>query len=606
MCGIIGYIGYKKITPLLIDGLQKLEYRGYDSVGLCLLSEASLKTFKKRGKVSDFADDLKTIDLPSLPAGEAGAIGIAHTRWATHGEPNEINAHPHLDCQKTIAIVHNGIIENHHALRELLEQEGHEIISETDSEIIAHLIEKFYDGNLEEAVIKALKLVEGAFGLAIIHKDENKIIAARRGSPLIIGLGDGEMFVASDAAAILNHTKKVIYLRDNEIAVIEKDNYVIKNLSGENVNGKIHEIQWTIDQIEKGNYKHFMLKEIMEQPEAIRNTLAGRIKNGLIKLTLEPDINLIKRIIIVACGTSWHSGLIGKYLIEKMTRLPVEVDYASEFRYRDPILKEDDLVVAISQSGETADTLAAVKEAKARGAKTIGIVNVVGSSIAREVGSGIYLHAGPEIGVASTKAFTCQVIALLLLALFIEQSRGKKLNKKFLEDLNNLPEQIEQVLPESDKIRKLAGKFKNCGNFLYLGRGLNFPVALEGALKLKEISYIHAEGYPAAEMKHGPIALVDANMPVVCVSPQDDLYEKMLSNMEELKARKGEIIAVIDEEDRKINKLTADVIKVPRVRSELSPIINVIPLQLLAYHIADLKGLDVDRPRNLAKSVTVE
>lgn len=599
MCGIIGYIGYKKITPLLIDGLEKMEYRGYDSVGLCLLSEEGLETFKKRGKVSDFAKELKQVESDS-------EIGIAHTRWATHGEPNETNAHPHLDCQKTIAIVHNGIIENHHALRELLEQDGHQFISETDSEIIAHLIEKFYQGNLEEAVIKALKLVEGAFGLAIIHKDQNKIIAARRGSPLIIGLGDGEMFVASDAAAILNHTKKVIYLEDNQIAVIEKDNYQIKNLDGECVDGKICEIQWTIDQIEKGNYRHFMLKEIMEQPEAIRNALAGRIKDGLIKLTLEPDINLIRRIIIVACGTSWHSGLIGKYLIEKMTRLPVEVDYASEFRYRDPILNETDLVVAISQSGETADTLAAIKEAKNKGAKTIGIVNVVGSSIAREVGSGIYLHAGPEIGVASTKAFTCQVVALLLLALFIEQVKGKKLDKKFLADLNNLPEQIEQVLPESDKIRKLAEKFKDSRNFLYLGRGLNFPVALEGALKLKEISYIHAEGYPAAEMKHGPIALIDENMPVVCVVPQDENYEKMLSNMAEIKARKGELIAVTDSDDGKLEKLTANIIKVPRVRSELSPIINVIPLQLLAYHIADLKGLDVDKPRNLAKSVTVE
>ncbi|MFH1226052.1 MAG: glutamine--fructose-6-phosphate transaminase (isomerizing) [bacterium] len=606
MCGIIGYIGYKKITPLLIDGLQKMEYRGYDSVGLCLLSEEGLAIFKKRGKVSDFAKELKGVEPAGPPVGEASEIGIAHTRWATHGEPNETNAHPHLDCQKAIAIVHNGIIENHHALRDLLEQEGHEIISETDSEIIAHLIEKFYQGNLEEAVIKALKLVEGAFGLAIIHKDQNKIIAARRGSPLIIGLGDGEMFVASDAAAILNHTKKVIYLEDNQIAVIEKNNYQIKNLNGDCVDGKICEIQWTIDQIEKGDYQHFMLKEIMEQPEAISNALAGRIKDGLIKLTLEPDINLIKRIIIVACGTSWHAGLIGKYLIEKMARLPVEVDYASEFRYRDPIINETDLVVAISQSGETADTLAAIKEAKSKGAKTIGIVNVVGSSIAREVGSGIYLHAGPEIGVASTKAFTCQVIALLLLTLYIEQVKGKKLDQQFLKDLNNLPEQIKKVLPESNKIRELAEKFKDSRNFLYLGRGLNFPVALEGALKLKEISYIHAEGYPAAEMKHGPIALIDANMPVVCVAPQDENYEKMLSNMAEIKARKGELIAITDGDDSRREKITDNIIKVPRIRSELSPIINVIPLQLLAYHIADLKGLDVDKPRNLAKSVTVE
>jgi len=599
MCGIIGYIGNKNTVQILIDGLKQLEYRGYDSAGLCLIDQQKIATIKKKGRVALLACDPAINDL-------TGNIGIAHTRWATHGEPNEINAHPHLDCKKEIAIVHNGIIENYRVLRELLKKEGHKIISETDSEIIAHLVEKFYAGNLFAAVNKALKLVKGAYGIAVIHKNENKIVAARLGSPLIIGVGKNEMFISSDVSAILKYTKKVIYLNDKEIAEITPKGYIIKNLNGKKIDKKIHKINWTINQIEKGGFKHFMLKEIFEQPEAITNTIRGRIKNNKIKLSVNLNTNLIKRVVLIGCGTSWHSALIGKYLWEKILSIPVEVDYASEFRYRNPVINKNDIAIVISQSGETADTLAALREAEAKGAKTIGIINVVGSTIAREVNSGIYLHAGPEIGVASTKAFTCQIIALLLLALYIKQKRGEQINKKLLTELNNLPLKIKRILKQTTAIKNIARKYKNSKNFLYLGRGINFPVALEGALKLKEISYIHAEGYPAAEMKHGPIALIDENMPVVFISPKDQGYEKILNNMEEIKARKGKILAIITEADKKIKKLTDTIIKVPKTHNDLSPILNVIPLQLLAYYIADLKGIDVDKPKNLAKSVTVE
>lgn len=600
MCGIIGYIGKKEAAPILISGLRRLEYRGYDSAGLCVFNGDKLSVVKKRGKIAELEIE------PQLKK-MIGKVGIAHTRWATHGEPNKTNAHPHLDCQKKIALVHNGIIENYQTLKELLEKEGHKIVSKTDSEILAHLIEKFYAGNLEHAVAKALSFVEGAFGLAVLSQDENKIVAVRRGSPLIIGVGKGEMFVASDVPAVLAHTKKVIYLGDNEIAVVTANSYSVKSLAGRIVtNSKIHEIKWTVEQIEKGDFKHFMLKEIFEQPVAIENTLRGRVTNGKIRQRVGLDLNSIKRIIIIACGTSWHSALIGKHLIEKIAGIPVEVDYASEFRYRNPIVKRGDVVMAISQSGETADTLAALKEAKEKRAKTIGIINVVGSTISRVVDSGMYLRAGPEIGVASTKSFTSQIVTLLLLALLIRQKQGLRLDVKLLHELNIIPQKIKQVLTQSNRIRKLAERFKDNKNFLYLGRGINFPVALEGALKLKEISYIHAEGYPAAEMKHGPIALIDESMPVVFVAPKDRTYEKVLSNMEEIKARRGEIIAVVDSEDKKINRLTKNIIKVPKTKDELSPIINIISLQLLAYHIADLKGIDVDKPRNLAKSVTVE
>jgi glutamine---fructose-6-phosphate transaminase (isomerizing) len=599
MCGIIGYVGDKEIVPVLINGLKKLEYRGYDSAGICVLDKGVLKTIKEKGRISELESKP---ELGSLK----GNLGIAHTRWATHGIPDEKNSHPHNDCKNQISLVHNGIIENFQALKKLLEKENHKFLSDTDSEVIAHLIEKFYNGNLEEAVIKALKLLEGAFGLAIIDNKENRIIGARRGSPLILGVGEGEMFLASDVPAILEHTKKVIYLNDNEIAIISKDNYEIKHLNGDSVNATIHEINWSVKEIEKGNFKHFMLKEIFEQPESIKNVLRGRIKDGKIKLTLNINPYEINRIVLTACGTSWHSALIGKYLIEQFTRIPVEVDYASEFQYRDPILRKEDLVIAISQSGETADTLSAIKEAKSKNAQTLGIVNVVGSTITREVGSGIYLHAGPETGVASTKAFTSQVVALLLLALYIKQEKGLLIEKNILEELEKIPEKIEKTLESSNYIKSIAYKFQNSKNFLYFGRGINYPTALEGALKLKEISYIHAEGYPAAEMKHGPIALVDENMPIIFLATKSALSQKILGNIEEVKARNGIIISIVNNRESEYSHYSDYVIEVPETLEELSPIINVIPLQLLAYHIANIRGLDVDKPRNLAKSVTVE
>lgn len=599
MCGIIGYIGQQKLSPILLEGLKKLEYRGYDSAGVCVIEKDGLKIIKEKGKIEKLE---KNKDLQSISAN----IGIAHTRWATHGEPNEINAHPHLDCKKEIAIVHNGIIENYAALRKILKEEGHKISSETDSEILAHLIEKFYKDDLTKAVRQALALVKGAFGLAAIHKRENKIVVARRGSPLILGVGKGEMFVASDVPAILEHTKKVIYLNDNEMATIDEGGYKITDLFGKRVNKKIEEIQWTVEQMEKKGFNHFMLKEIFEQPESIANTLRGRLKDDKVKLSIDIDLTKVKRIIITACGTSWHSALIGKYYFESIVGIPIEVDYASEFRYRNPVVGEGDLLVAISQSGETADTLAALREAKKKGAKTLGIINVVGSTIAREVDSGIYLYAGPEIGVASTKAFSSQVIALLLLGLYMRQESGKKMNKKIIQGLYNLSESVKETLKHKDSIKKIAQRFVDRPNFIYLGRGLNFPVALEGALKLKEISYIHAEGYPAAEIKHGPIALIDEKMPVVFVATKNSLSEKIISNIAEVKARSGRIIVVANKNDKEIEKLADYVIEVPDSVEELSPIINNIPLQLLAYYIADLKGLDVDKPRNLAKSVTVE
>lgn len=602
MCGIIGYIGDRNTYSVLLDGLKKLEYRGYDSAGISVLDEkGNLKIVKRKGKVEELERVFEKEDF-SLK------VGIAHTRWATHGEPNEKNSHPHMDCKGELAIVHNGIIENYVSLKALLESEGHKFVSDTDSEVIAHLIEKFYEGDLEVAVRKVLGVIEGAFGIAVIHKGKNEIIAAKRGSPLVIGVGDGEMFVASDIPAILSYTKNVIYLKDNEIARLTKDSYSIRDSVGDEVEKEIHEILWTVDQIEKNNFKHFMLKEIFEQPISIDNVLKGRVNliDGKIKLSLDIDLNSIKKIIIVACGTSWHSALIGKYLIESIAEVPVEVDYASEFRYRKPLVGKDDLVVAISQSGETADTLAAIKEVKERGAKTLGIVNVVGSSMTREVDTGIYLHAGPEIGVASTKAFTSQVMSLVLFALYLKQERGGVLDNSFLSELLKLPDIVKEVLDKSKEIREIAYNFRDSRDFLYLGRGVNFPVALEGALKLKEISYIHAEGYPAAEMKHGPIALIDEDMPVVFLATKDSLYKKTLSNMQEVRARGGKIISIINEDSEDFESLSDYVVKVPSVSEELSPIVNVIALQLIAYYIADEKGLDVDKPRNLAKSVTVE
>lgn len=606
MCGIIAYFGKRDVAPVLIDGLKKLEYRGYDSAGVCLLSDGEIYTAKVKGRVSE----LEKLALGLKPAN----IGIAHTRWATHGEPSEVNAHPHFDCKKEIAVVHNGIIENYRSLKEILEREGHIFVSKTDSEVLSHLIEKFYlpdrqagKDNLEKAVTKALELVEGTFGIAVLCKKEEKIVVARRGSPIVLGIGEGENIIASDAVAVLPYTKKVVYLNDNEMVVLTKDKYIIEDLKGHEVEKVIDEIKWSAAEIEKKGFKHFMLKEIFEQPAAVENTLRGRIDKDLnIKLSIDIDFNDIRRIIIVACGTSWHSALIGKYLIEKLAEFPVEVDYASEFRYRNPIVGKGDLLLVISQSGETADTLAALREAKGKGAKTLGIINVVGSTIAREVDFGIYLHAGPEIGVASTKAFSCQVTALLLLALYLAKQKGKVFDKEFFDEICSLPSKVEKALAESEKILIIAEKFKDSKDFLYLGRGVNFPVALEGALKLKEISYIHAEGYPAAEMKHGPIALVDGEMPVVFLATKDHTYGKILSNMEEVRARGGQIIAVVNDAGSDILNLTKNIIVVPKCREELMPIINTVVLQLLAYHIANLKGIDVDKPKNLAKSVTVE
>ncbi|MGV8087290.1 MAG: glutamine--fructose-6-phosphate transaminase (isomerizing) [Candidatus Woesearchaeota archaeon] len=601
MCGIICYNGALNAGPIILEGLKKLEYRGYDSFGVCLKDEKidKLHTFKKKGCISE-NNDFKTIN---------SHIGIGHTRWATHGEPNDMNAHPHSDCKNNISIVHNGIIENYVSIKKILVDKGHKIISDTDSEVLAHLIEELYEGNLKESVRKAILLIEGTFGIAVMHKSHNEIILARKGSPLVIGLCDTGLIAASDITPLIEHTKKVIYMNDGELATITDKDYSIEDFKGTIIDKKIEEIKWNIESIEKNGYKHFMLKEIHEQPESIMNVLRGRIINNRIKLTLNQNFMSPKnfgRIIILACGTSWHSGLIGKYFIEELTRIPVEVDYASEFRYRNPVLTKNDLVIVISQSGETADTLAALREAKKHGSQTLGIINVVGSTIAREVDSGIYLHAGPEIGVASTKAFTCQVTALLLLALYIRQEQGQELDKELINSLIKLPEYVSIALKSQDSVKIIAEKFHKVNNFLFLGRDINFPVAIEGALKLKEIAYIHAEGYPAAEMKHGPIALIDSDMPVVVVATKNNLSNKILSNIQEVKSRNGQIIAIVDDDNTEISTLVQNQIVVPHVSKFISPIINVIPLQFLAYHIADIKGLDVDKPRNLAKSVTVE
>ncbi len=597
MCGIIGYLGEKQALPLLLSGLQRLEYRGYDSAGVCLRENDQLRVIKKQGPLEALKKELAPLSFKSQ-------IGIAQTRWATHGRPNKLNAHPHYDCKKEIAIVHNGIIENFQALKKLLLSEGHQIISETDSEIIAHLIEKFYQGNLEQATRQALKLIEGTFGLAVMSAEENKIVVARRGSPLILGVAKEGIFVASDASAVIEYTKKVIYLEDNEIAILTPQGYKLQSIDGEALTGKIEEIKWTVAEIEKAGFKHFMLKEIFEQPQSIANILRGRLHHDQIKLSLNFDAKKIEKVIITACGTSWHSALIGKYLLEKIAKIPVEVDYASEFRYREHLINPHDLFVVISQSGETADTLGALREIKT--CETLGIVNIVGSTISREVKSGIYLHAGPEIGVASTKAFTSQVAALVLLALYLQKERNGQLNQVLTIELLNISRKIQIILDQAKKIKELAKNLVQAKNILYLGRGLNFPVALEGALKLKEVSYIHAEGYPAAEMKHGPIALIDKNMFVVFIVNHGLIFEKIISNMQEVKARGGKIIVICDLEDDLLKKLADYIIKVPSTAEELSPLINVIPLQLLAYYVADLNGINVDKPRNLAKSVTVE
>ncbi|MCX8122753.1 MAG: glutamine--fructose-6-phosphate transaminase (isomerizing) [Spirochaetes bacterium] len=609
MCGIVGYIGNKNVAEVLINGLRRLEYRGYDSVGIAALNH-TLIVQKQKGKVSELNTILNYDDFKGFH------VGIGHTRWATHGEPNDINAHPHTDCNGQIALVHNGIIENYAAIKKVLLKHNHIIKSETDTEVIVHLIEYYHQTMpLVDAVQRTLTKVEGTYGIVVISKKEpDKLIAARNGSPLIIGVGDNEMIVASDASAIVEHTRNVIYVSDGEIIEITKNSVKTYNLQKQNIEKHTDKIDWDIADIEKQGFPHFMLKEIFEQPETIQNAFRGRIlldegKTRLDGLRLtEDELNEIRRIIFIACGTSWHAGLIGEYLIEEYARIPVEVEYASEFRYRSPILDKGDLVIVISQSGETADTLAALREAKARGVKVLGITNVVGSTIARESDGGVYIHAGPEIGVASTKAFTSQITVLILLTFYLARRKYMTADagREFLQELINAPALVKQILNKNDEIKAIAQLYKHHRNFLYLGRGIQFPVALEGALKLKEISYIHAEGYPAAEMKHGPIALIDENMPVVFIAVKDEVYQKVISNMQEVKARKGKIIAIATEGDEEIKKYADHVLYVPVTRKIISPLLTVVPLQLLAYHIAVLRGCDVDQPRNLAKSVTVE
>ncbi|MBO9698994.1 MAG: glutamine--fructose-6-phosphate transaminase (isomerizing) [Sporocytophaga sp.] len=611
MCGIVAYVGNKEASPILIKGLKRLEYRGYDSAGIALLN-GNLNVYKKKGKVSELEEYLKDHKIDSN-------IGIGHTRWATHGVPNDVNAHPHFSSKKDLAIIHNGIIENYASLKKDLEQRGHVFLSETDSEVFIHFIEDIRDNNqcsLEEAVRLALTKVVGAYAIVIISKDDpNQLIAARKGSPLVIGLGQGEFFIASDASPIIEYTNEVVYLNDLEIAVIKDGRLNIKTIEDVQTTPYIHRLDLELDQIEKGGYEHFMLKEIFEQPKSIKDCLRGRVISeqghlalGGIRQYLNKLVNA-DRIIILGCGTSWHAGLVAEYIFEEFARIPVEVEYASEFRYRNPIIKEGDVVIAISQSGETADTLAAIELAKSKGAIIFGVCNVVGSSIARASHEGAYLHAGPEIGVASTKAFTAQVTVLTMMAIIVGHRRGtikESLFHQLLIDLENLPAKVEKALKTNDQIKYISSIFKDASNFLYLGRGANFPVALEGALKLKEISYIHAEGYPAAEMKHGPIALIDEEMPVMVIATKDQTYEKIVSNIQEVRARKGKVIAIVTEGDKQIEAMADFVIEVPGTHEFLMPIVSVVPLQLLSYHIAVMRGCNVDQPRNLAKSVTVE
>ena len=608
MCGIVGYVGTRLATPLLVEGLKRLEYRGYDSAGVAIMNGAGVETVKEAGKISRLEAMLAAKPLQ-------GTTGIAHTRWATHGPPNQVNAHPHVSRDGTIAVVHNGIIENALVLKKMLEGLGYKFRSDTDTEVLAHLIEELFEGNLEDAVIEALRQVEGTYGIAVVSSvDAHKIVAARKGSPLLVGIGDGEFFIASDVSAILAHTRKVVYLDDGEMAVVERDRYRIVDLNATEIQKKVSRIDWDLGQIERGGFAHFMLKEIFEQPQTLENTMRGRLlddegtsKLGGLNLT-DDELLTFDNIVITACGTSWHSALIGEHMLEELTRVPVEVEYASEFRYRNPIVNERTLCIVISQSGETADTLAAMREAKRRGARTLGIVNVVGSTIAREADGGIYIHAGPEIGVASTKAFTSQVIALLLFTLKLGRLRDLSIlrGREIIEAMHRLPGQIQEILNRAEGIEALAEEFKRASNFLYLGRGYNFPVALEGALKLKEISYIHAEGYPAAEMKHGPIALIDEMMPVVFIAPHDSVFDKLSSNIQEVKARKGRVIAITSREEETLSDTVDYEIRIPETLDLLMPILASVPLQLLAYYIAVKRGSNVDQPRNLAKSVTVE
>jgi len=612
MCGIVGYIGTKQAYPILIKGLRRLEYRGYDSAGIALLTD-ELKTYKCVGKVSELENFTSGKDI-------SGTIGIGHTRWATHGEPNNANAHPHYSESKNLAIIHNGIIENYAPLKAEMQSRGHVFLSDTDTEVLIHLIEDIQENEkigLEEAVREALMEVHGAYAIVIASQSNpDQLICARKGSPLVIGVGVDEFFIASDATPIVEYTKNVIYLDDEEIAVVKRTGELdIRTIKNQVKTPYIQKLEMQLEMLEKGGYEHFMLKEIYEQPRSIRDTMRGRINvdKGIIRLgglvDYEIKLNNAERIIIIACGTSWHAGLVGEYLFEELARIPVEVEYASEFRYRNPVINEKDVVIAISQSGETADTLAAIEMAKSKGATILGICNVIGSSIPRATHGGSYTHAGPEIGVASTKAFTSQVMVLTLMALLTGHNKGTIPESRYHQLLNELeliPEKVKKVLENDAQIKVIAQEFKDAHNFLYLGRGYNFPVALEGALKLKEISYIHAEGYPAAEMKHGPIALIDESMPVVFLCNNQSAYEKIVSNVQEVKARKGRVIGIVEEGDEIIRKLSEFTISIPPTEEPFSPILASIPLQLLAYHIAVLRGCNVDQPRNLAKSVTVE
>jgi glucosamine--fructose-6-phosphate aminotransferase (isomerizing) len=618
MCGIVGYVGTKNAVPLLLEGLRRLEYRGYDSAGIAVQNGKSVEVRKCAGKIARLEDLVSRSPL-------SGTTGIAHTRWATHGAPNQTNAHPHTDCAKHIALVHNGIIENNDVLRTKLLELGHGFRTETDTEVLAHLIEEAFVGNLEQAVAAALTQVEGTYGLAVMSsKDPEKIVVARRSAPLLLGVSDnGEksVFVASDVAPILGHTRQVIYLEDDELAILHPDGYETLHLSTLDspegllpIEKEISHVSWDLGTIERAGYPHFMLKEIFEQPATVRNATRGRLleEEGTVHLggllPLEEELQRVERIVLTACGTSWHAALVGEYLLEELARIPVEVEYASEFRYRNPVITPNTIVIAVSQSGETADTLAAIREAKERGAGTLGIVNVVGSSIARETDGGVYTHSGPEIGVASTKAFVAQLTVLALIALDLSRRRGRSTTEgqEVVKALTEIPGLIQEVLENESAIREIASQFRDARNFLYLGRGPNFPIALEGALKLKEISYIHAEGYPAAEMKHGPIALIDEEMPVVFIAPKDSVYPKVVLNIEEVKTRGGRVIALVTNGDGGLDGKVDHLIRVPKTLPLLQPILNVVPLQLLAYHIAVLRECDVDQPRNLAKSVTVE
>jgi glucosamine--fructose-6-phosphate aminotransferase (isomerizing) len=608
MCGIVGYIGERKAAPILLKGLKNLEYRGYDSAGICTIKDNVICTKKDIGKINEIEKKEK-FDLLE------GTIGISHCRWATHGRVSKENAHPHFDCTGNLSVVHNGIIENFTELQTSLRKEGHKISTETDTEIIAHLIESHFRGDLKEAVLKAVKSLEGSYALGVIHADCQELVAVRNESPLVIGMGSNENFIASDVPAILAYTKKIIYLANGEVAVLKREGVEVFDFKGNPIKKTVEHIDWSAEQAEKQGYKHFMLKEIFEQPQAITETINGRVLDSdiMIKDEVElsdEEIKRIKRIIIVACGTSWHAGLIGEFMLEELTKIPVEVEYASEFRYRDPIIDKDTIVIAISQSGETADTLAAMKEAKKKGARIIAIVNVQGSSIARDADSVVYTHAGPEIGVASTKAFTSQLVVLYLITVYFGKIRGilplQQIRNR-VRDLRKLPLQMQSVLEEKDYIELHAKKFYKKTNALYLGRGINYPIALEGALKLKEISYIHAEGYPAAEMKHGPIALIDKEMPIVVIATRDNrTYRKVLSNIQEVKSRGGIVLAIETKGDWEVKKIVDHNLYVPKNSYILTPLLAVIPLQLFAYYIADMKGCDIDKPRNLAKSVTVE